>query len=173
MNDNYATNNSYPIREEPVKVVDAPQTVETWHEEENKDWKEQVTTPETVVSGPASPPDAVVSGPTTAPESVVSVPTTAPKAVESGPLTWLKGDEVDDLKSRWKVIQIEFVDEPRKSVEQADALVVEALDRIELVFKNQRTILNERWLNHEDVQTEDLRIALQSYRSFLNRILAL
>lgn len=155
MNDDNVMTNHYSLKDEPVKVMDAPQAVETWHEVENKDWNEQVvTTPETVV--------------------VVEDPSISnPKPVVSAPVSWLKGEEVDDLQLRWKAIQIEFVDEPRKSVEQADALVVEALKRIEQAFTNQRTMLNERWLNHEDIQTEDLRISLQSYRSFLNRILAL
>ena len=83
-------------------------------------------------------------------------PATQLEAVVSQPVLWLKSEEVDDLQCRWKAIQIEFVDEPRKSVEQADALVVEALKHIEQAFTNQRAMLNERWLNHEDIQTEDL-----------------
>ncbi|MFZ0533644.1 MAG: hypothetical protein WAM09_10725 [Anaerolineales bacterium] len=65
------------------------------------------------------------------------------------------------------------MDEPHAAVEQADGLVTEALERIKQVFSDNRTILNEQWTNHQDISTEDLRIALQNYRSFLNRILAL
>jgi hypothetical protein len=93
--------------------------------------------------------------------------------VESQQLTWLKVEEIDELKSRWNSIQIEFVDEPRKSVEQADTLLVEALEKINHALANKRTMLNESWANHEDMSTEDLRIALQGYRTFLNRLLAL
>lgn len=96
-----------------------------------------------------------------------------PKAVESEPLPWLSVEEIDELKSRWNSIQIKFVDEPHTAVEQADGLVTEALERIKQVFSDKRTILNELWTNHQDISTEDLRIALQNYRSFLNRILAL
>jgi len=96
-----------------------------------------------------------------------------PKAVESEPLPWLSVEEIDKLKSRWNSIQIKFVDEPHTAVEQADGLVTEALERIKQVFSDNRTILNEQWTNHQDISTEDLRIALQNYRSFLNRILAL
>jgi hypothetical protein len=71
------------------------------------------------------------------------------------------------------LIQSEFVNEPRTSVEQADALVAETLDRIQQAFSKQRTVLNEQWASHADISTEDLRIALQSYRSFFNRLLAL
>jgi hypothetical protein len=93
-------------------------------------------------------------------------------AVESAPLTWLSAEEINELQTRWNSIQAEFVDEPHKSVEQADALVAEALERIKQVFSNQHTVLNEQWINHEDISTEDLRVALKSYRSFFKRILA-
>jgi hypothetical protein len=93
--------------------------------------------------------------------------------VESKQLTWLKAEEIDDLKSRWNAIQIEFVDEPHKSVEKADVLLVEALEKIDHAMENKRTILNETWVSHEGISTEDLRVALQSYRMFLNRLLTL
>jgi hypothetical protein len=93
--------------------------------------------------------------------------------VKSEPLPWLSVKEIDELKSRWNSIQIKFVDQPHAAVEQADGLVTEALDRINQVFSDKRTILNEQWTNHQDISTEDLRITLQNYRSFLNRILAL
>jgi len=95
------------------------------------------------------------------------------EAVESGPVPLLKGEEIDELQSRWNSIQIEFVDEPRTSVEQADALVAEVMSRITQMFSEKRAILDEQWANQENVSTEDLRIALQSYRSFFNRLLAL
>ena len=70
------------------------------------------------------------------------------------------------------MIQVQFVDEPRKSVEQADALVEEVLKRINQAFTDQRSALDAQWVNHEEVSTEDLRVTLQSYRSFFNRFLA-
>ena len=70
------------------------------------------------------------------------------------------------------MIQVQFVDEPRKSVEQADALVEEVLKRINQAFTDQRAALDAQWVNHEEVSTEDLRVTLQSYRSFFNRFLA-
>ena len=94
-------------------------------------------------------------------------------ALESKPLPWLKAEEIDELQSRWNSIQVEFVDEPLASVEQATGLVAEALGQIEQAFSNQRAWLDEQWMDHKDISTEDLRIALQGYRSFLNRLLAL
>jgi hypothetical protein len=86
---------------------------------------------------------------------------------------WLRDDECDELQSRWDAIQLEFVDDPRASVERADALINDAFERIQQEFANRRSSLNEQWNNHQDVSTEDLRIALQSYRTFINRLLSL
>lgn len=96
-----------------------------------------------------------------------------PASAESAPLHWLKGEDIQELQSRWNSIQIKFVDEPRASVEQADALVADALARIEKVFADQQSTLDQQWNNHSDVSTEDLRSALKSYRSFFNRLMAL
>ena len=94
-------------------------------------------------------------------------------ALESRQLPWLKAEEIDELQSRWNSIQIEFVDDPGASIELASALVATAVEHIERAFSNQRAWLDEQWTNHEDISTEDLRIALQGYRSFLNRLLTL
>jgi hypothetical protein len=86
---------------------------------------------------------------------------------------WLKDDECDELQSRWDAIQIEFVDDPRASVERADALVADTFERIQQEFSNRRKSLNEQWGARQDISTEDLRITLQHYRAFINRLLAL
>lgn len=78
---------------------------------------------------------------------------------------------VNELRSRWSSIQAQFVDQPCASIEQADALVAEALDRIQKMLLNQQETLRDRWYNHEDVSTEDLRLTLQDYRTFLNSLL--
>ena len=95
------------------------------------------------------------------------------KAVESQPVSLLRNEEIDELRSRWNAIQIEFVDEPRTSVEQADALVAVVMKRIAQMFSEKRAVLDEQWASHDDVSTEDLRVALQRYRSFFHRLLAL
>jgi len=87
--------------------------------------------------------------------------------------TVLETDEINKLQSRWNSIQTEFVDRPRNSVEHADALVAEAMEKIERMLSKKRAALAEGWVEHEDASTEDLRIALHGYRSFFNRLLAL
>lgn len=97
----------------------------------------------------------------------------ANKPVNNQVVPLLQDHEIDDLRSRWNSIQTGFVDEPRASVEQADALVAEVMKRIAQMFAEQRATLDKQWADHEDVSTEDLRVTLQRYRSFFNRLLSL
>ena len=84
----------------------------------------------------------------------------------------LAGDIVSELRSRWTDIQAGFVDEPRRAVEQADSLVAEAIKRLAETFANERNQLEGQWDRGGDVSTEDLRQALQRYRSFFSRLLS-
>jgi hypothetical protein len=81
-------------------------------------------------------------------------------------------NEADQLRSRWNDIQASFVDEPRRAVEQADGLVAEAMKRLAEVFAEERRRLEEQWDKDGDVSTEELRVALQRYRSFFGRLLS-
>ena len=87
------------------------------------------------------------------------------------PIAWLDRDWINQLRSKWTPIQAQFVDQPRAAVEQAEALVAEAVERITQMLTSQQTSLSEQLCNHEDASTEDLRITLQNYRSFLNNLL--
>jgi hypothetical protein len=77
-----------------------------------------------------------------------------------------------DMRGDWDRIQAGFVDDPRSSVKQADELVSSALKRLNDTFTQQRAELEHQWDRGEDVSTEDLRVALQKYRSFFQRLLA-
>lgn len=80
--------------------------------------------------------------------------------------------ESESMRSRWMDIQTQFVDEPRRSVEQADELVASAMKRLAEIFANERDTLEHNWDRGDDVSTEDLRVALQRYRSFFDRLLS-
>ena len=80
-------------------------------------------------------------------------------------------DERSEFRSRWEEVQAGFVDEPKESVERADALVSDALERMTAGFASARARLEEQWAQGEDASTEDLRVALTRYRSFFNRVL--
>jgi hypothetical protein len=92
---------------------------------------------------------------------------------ETEQLRPLLGEEdAGRFRERWQSIQTTFVDEPRASVEQADGLVAELMQRLAETFAAERDGLESQWSRGEDVSTEDLRIALQRYRSFFERLLA-
>jgi hypothetical protein len=88
------------------------------------------------------------------------------------PAQLLEGDEMQDMLARWKDIQAEFVDEPRKAVQDADALVAELMQRLAQMFAGERDQLESRWAGGGEVSTEDLRDGLRRYRSFFERLLA-
>ena len=77
----------------------------------------------------------------------------------------------DDYQRRWETIQSAFVDEPRRAVEQADALVAEVIRTLSDSFSNEQQRLEGQWSSGDNVSTDDLRIALQRYRSFFQRLL--
>jgi hypothetical protein len=89
---------------------------------------------------------------------------------ELGKITSLLSNESEELRSRWTSIQAQFVDQPCTSIEQADALIADAIERLSKALGIQQSQLRERWLNHDDVSTEELRLTLQEYRTFLNNL---
>jgi hypothetical protein len=80
--------------------------------------------------------------------------------------------ELETLRTRWKEVQTAFVDEPRRAVEQADGLVASAMKRLAEVFAEERSGLEKQWDRGDSISTEDLRVALQRYRSFFDRLLS-
>jgi len=82
-------------------------------------------------------------------------------------------DERTELEQRWTEIQTRFVDEPRGAVEAANALVDDLMNRLMSSFSEERSCLEGQWDRGDDVTTEDLRTALQRYRSFFGRLLEL
>jgi hypothetical protein len=88
-----------------------------------------------------------------------------------GPL--FNENESQTFRQRWSDIQTGFVDEPRRAVEQADELVSSTMKRLSEIFSDERTKLEQQWDRGDNISTEDLRVALQRYRSFFNRLLSL
>jgi len=81
-------------------------------------------------------------------------------------------DVANDLRTRWSDIQTGFVDEPRSAVQKADELVAQAIKRLAERFAEERNRLEQSWDRGDQVNTEDLRVALQTYRSFFQRLLS-
>ena len=80
--------------------------------------------------------------------------------------------EAADFRRRWIDVQTSFVDEPRRAVQQADELVAGVMTLLAETFAREREGLEHQWDRGENVTTEDLRIAMQRYRSFFERLLS-
>jgi hypothetical protein len=75
-------------------------------------------------------------------------------------------------RQRWQEVQSRFVDDPRKAVTEADVLVADLMQTLAKTFADERAGLEETWKQGGNASTEDLRIALQRYRSFFGRLLS-
>ena len=94
-------------------------------------------------------------------------------AAVSEPMPLFSASEMADFRSQWSKVQTGFVDEPRRTVKDADKLVAAVMQRLAEGFANERSGLEKHWDRGDDVSTEDLRVALQRYRSFFDRLLKL
>jgi len=90
---------------------------------------------------------------------------------ERGPL--FSAEEAASLRLKWDSIQVGFVDEPRRSVQEADSLVATTMKRLAEQFAAERSNLEGQWDRGSDISTEDLRIALRRYRAFFGRLLSI
>ena len=115
------------------------------------------------------PGDVRASGASSGPTAGAAVA----RAPEEERAALFAGNEANELRARWDSIQVGFVDEPRKAVQEADALVSSTIKRLSEVFANERQNLEQQWGRNDNVSTEDLRVALRRYRSFFSRLLAI
>ncbi len=116
--------------------------------------------------------DADVETPSGAASPAVG-PGRAETGEDTGRTPLFTGDDTQAFRSRWEAIQTGFVDDPRIAVERADGLVAELMKRLAQTFAEERAGLESQWDRGDDVSTEDLRVAMQRYRSFFERLLSL
>jgi hypothetical protein len=143
-----------------------------------RDESERVEAPESEAAGEATRPDPAGAPPTDQDRAdavdesrAADVPgDTETSADERGPL--LPQEQSEGFVTRWRDIQVGFVDEPRASVAQADALVADLMQRLAAGFSDAREELEAQWDRGDDVSTEDLRLALRRYRAFFDRLLS-
>ncbi|WP_194815349.1 hypothetical protein [Nocardia sp. XZ_19_385] len=84
-----------------------------------------------------------------------------------GPL--FADNEVERLRTEWRELQGNFVDNPHDAVSRAQELVSETIDHLTATFAERKETLGHRWTDNAD--TEDLRHALRGYRAFFNQLL--
>jgi hypothetical protein len=127
------------------------------------------------------PADETVDGPADGTQAVVRedqesdaapAPSEAAASVSAPDGSLLPADMDATFQERWKEIQTRFVDEPRGAVEDADGLVANLMQQLAEGFAAERERLEAQWGRGEDISTEDLRVALQRYRSFFQRLLS-
>ncbi|WP_328924469.1 hypothetical protein OG429_07280 [Streptomyces sp. NBC_00190] len=90
---------------------------------------------------------------------------------ERGTEPLLGSGEAEEYREKWSEIQGRFVDDPQDAVKAADSLVAEVMQNLAGTFATHKQGLESQWDRGEQVATEDLRLALQHYRSFFNRLL--
>ena len=101
------------------------------------------------------------------------IPSETPAPEQGDAQALLPKERCDELRSRWNTIQTSFIDEPRRAVNDADALVLAATKQLSDAFTDRRNQLEKQWSRGDEVSTEELRLALQQYRSFFARLMSL
>lgn len=72
-------------------------------------------------------------------------------------------------QDRWDAIQAGFIDDPRRTVESASALVAEIWDETVRAITDERAGVDGRWQS-TDSSTDDLRAAMQDCRALYARL---
>jgi hypothetical protein len=106
-----------------------------------------------------------------------TAPSTAPPAAggdtaEAEAAQLLDPQDRDAMTQRWRDIQANFVDQPRQAMQDADALVAGLMQQLAQMFSQERAQLEGQWSRGDEVSTEDLRVSLQRYRAFFERLLS-
>jgi len=76
--------------------------------------------------------------------------------------------DVTRFREQWRELQAGFVDEPRGAVREADTLVSQMMDSLTAQLAEQKRALQGE---SDAVDTEQLRVALQRYRSLFDQML--
>jgi hypothetical protein len=78
--------------------------------------------------------------------------------------------ETEGFRRRWPEIKAIFVDDPKQSVRQADALVNEVTQLLMRRLNEERSRLEADWNGRGESSTEDLRLALHRYQLLFDRL---
>jgi hypothetical protein len=106
-------------------------------------------------------------------KSSVSVPTGDDGSAEQAMGALFPQGELQQFRGRWDQVQASFVDDPRRSVQEADNLVASVVKRIADQFAEQRGKLEGQWSRGDDATTEELRRSMRQYRAFFERLLSM
>ena len=82
----------------------------------------------------------------------------------------LARDAESEFLGRWTGIQLAFVEDPHRAVQEADAFIREIAAGLLRSFEDRRSELAAGWRFASD--TEQLRLALRQYRAFVGVLLS-
>jgi hypothetical protein len=80
-------------------------------------------------------------------------------------------EAAERFRVEWQQIQTRFVDDPKDAVQGADHLLAEVLQSLTGTVAERKHELEGQWHGESETLTEDLRLALRRYRSFVNQLL--
>jgi hypothetical protein len=124
-------------------------------------------------AGPSSEPGAAAGG-ASATTDAGDRPSTADRTdgARAGEVALLGSADEERFRQRWGDAQARFVDDPQEAVRSADGLVAELMQSLAQGFSEHKARLESQWQRGGDPDTEELRQALQRYRSFFDRLLS-
>lgn len=127
------------------------------------------TTADTTAETPVT--ETPVTETPTAETPVGRTPTGTPATGDTDAGTILFGDDVvTRFRGRWRELQSDFVDDPKRAVRGADELVDEVMRTLSETLTEHKHKLEGQWQNGPG-DTEELRLALRKYRSFFDQLL--
>ena len=95
-------------------------------------------------------------------------------AIDTDPSAKLfSAGEDGSLRSRWESIQVEFVDEPKRSVKESDQLVAAVIGHFAEGFRTERQGIEPQWDRSDDISTEDPGCSFRRHRSTFERLLSI
>lgn len=136
--------------------------------ENRHDGSEQYDEQPTAVDGTAH--DEAASDEVTQDEVVQQKPSDS-ATHDDGAAPLFTGEEVDRFRTEWRGLQSDFVDSPRDAVQHADQLVAQVMQSLATTFADHKKSLEGQWSKGEQVETEELRVALHQYRAFFDKLL--
>jgi hypothetical protein len=122
---------------------------------------------------PGGPEGGALAAEPSAPGAEAGGVPSAPRHDRPGGEVALLGPADEDrFRQRWGDAQARFVDDPQDAVRTADGLVAELMQSLAQGFSEHKARLEAQWQRGGDPDTEELRQALQRYRSFFDRLLS-
>ncbi|MGQ4615378.1 hypothetical protein [Nocardia sp. R7R-8] len=98
-----------------------------------------------------------------------NAPTAGAAAAQPAPL--LPEADLDRLRTKWREVQVTFVDDPRDAVARADELLGATIHQLTTSYDQRKRELDERLGDTSD--TEGLRQTLRGYRALFDQLLSI